>query len=44
MDQVNRHSKYQVMHGLYPKRLADLVLGSMPDHEKLAMEVLENEG
>jgi type I restriction enzyme R subunit len=32
------------MHGLFPKKLTDLVLDSMTDHEKLSMEVLENEG
>ncbi|EGN74530.1 type I restriction enzyme R protein [Idiomarina sp. A28L] len=44
MAQVNSHSPEQVMHGLFPKRLTDLVLDSMTDHEKLSMEVLENEG
>ncbi|KXS54011.1 MAG: type I restriction enzyme, R subunit [Marinobacter sp. T13-3] len=44
MAQVNNHSTEQVMHGLFPKRLTDLVLDSMTDHEKLSMEVLESEG
>lgn len=44
MAQVNNHSTEQVMHGLFPKKLTDLVLDSMTDHEKLSMEVLENEG
>ncbi|MHA7809677.1 MAG: type I restriction endonuclease subunit R [Marinobacter adhaerens] len=44
MAQVNNHSAEQVMHGLFPKKLTDLVLDSMTDHEKLSMEVLENEG
>ncbi len=43
MAQVNSHSTDQVMHGLFPKRLTDLVLDSMTDHEKLSMEILENE-
>ncbi|WP_114417000.1 type I restriction endonuclease subunit R [Marinospirillum perlucidum] len=43
MAQVNNHSREQVMHGLFPKRLTDLVLDSMTDHEKLSMEVLESE-
>jgi len=43
MAQVNNHSTEQVMHGLFPKKLTDLVLDSMTDHEKLSMEVLENE-
>ncbi|WP_404362555.1 type I restriction endonuclease subunit R [Marinobacter sp.] len=43
MAQVDNHSTEQVMHGLFPKRLTDLVLDSMNDNEKLSMEVLENE-
>lgn len=43
MAQVNNHSSDQVMHGLFPKRLTDLVLDSMADHEKLSMGILENE-
>lgn len=43
MAQVNSHSTDQVMHGLFPKRLTDLVLDSMTDHEKLSMEILDNE-
>ena len=44
MAQVNSHSTEQVMHGLFPKRLTDLVLDSMNDQEKLSMEVLDNQG
>lgn len=43
MAQVNSHSTDQVMHGLFPKRLTDLVLDSMTDHEKLSMEILDSE-
>jgi type I restriction enzyme R subunit len=43
MAQIDSHSIDQVMHGLFPKRLTDLVLDAMTDHEKLSMEVLENE-
>lgn len=43
MAQVNNHSSDQVMHGLFPKRLTDLVLDSMADHEKLSIGILENE-
>ena len=43
MAQVDGHSPDQVMHGLLPKRLTDLVLDSMTDHEKLSMEILESE-
>src|SRR5690554_2106260 len=43
MAQVDSHSTDQVMHGLFPKRLTDLVLDSMTDHEKLSMEILESE-
>lgn len=43
MAQVNNHSSDQVMHGLFPKRLTDLVLDSMSDHEKLSTGILENE-
>src|SRR5690554_8230912 len=43
MAQVNTHSTDQVMHGLFPKRLTDLVLDSMTDHEKLSTEILESD-
>jgi len=39
MAQLNNHSVEQVMHGLFPKR----VLDAMTDHEKLSLEVLDNE-
>lgn len=44
MAQVHNHSAEQVMHGLFPKRLIDLVLGSMTGYETLSMETLENGG
>ena len=43
MAQVNSHSLEQVMHGLFPKRVLDTVLDAMTDHEKLSLEVLDNE-
>jgi len=43
MPQVNNHSVEQVMHGLFPKRVLDTVLDAMTDHEKLSLEVLDNE-
>ncbi|WP_055127387.1 type I restriction endonuclease subunit R [Pseudomonas mediterranea] len=43
MAQVNNHSIDQVMHGLFPKRMLDTVLDAMTDHEKLSLEVLDNE-
>jgi type I restriction enzyme R subunit len=43
MAQVNNHSIDQVMHGLFPKRVLDTVLDAMTDHEKLSLEVLDNE-
>ena len=43
MAQVNSHSVDQVMHGLFPKRVLDTVLDAMTDHEKLSLEVLDNE-
>ena len=43
MAQVNSHSVDQVMHGLLPKRVLDTVLDAMTDHEKLSLEVLDNE-
>ncbi len=33
----------QVMHGLLPKRVEDIVLHAMTDHERLSLEVLDNE-
>ncbi|TKR53272.1 type I restriction endonuclease subunit R [Allopusillimonas ginsengisoli] len=43
MAQVNSHSPEQVMHGVFPKRLEDIVLDAMTDNEKMAMEILGNE-
>ncbi|EMJ4127196.1 type I restriction endonuclease subunit R [Pseudomonas aeruginosa] len=43
MAQVNNHSVEQVMHGLFPKRVLDTVLDAMTDHEKMSLEVLDNE-
>jgi type I restriction enzyme R subunit len=43
MAQVNSHPPEQVMHGLFPKRVSDMVLNAMTDHEKLSMEVLGDE-
>ncbi|WP_223502322.1 type I restriction endonuclease subunit R [Pseudomonas sp. BF-R-24] len=43
MAQVNNHTTEQVMHGLFPKRVLDTVLDAMTDHEKLSLEVLDNE-
>ncbi|MCU1718859.1 type I restriction endonuclease subunit R [Pseudomonas sp. 5P_3.1_Bac2] len=43
MAQVSNHSVEQVMHGLFPKRVLDTVLDAMTDHEKLSLEVLDNE-
>ena len=43
MAQVNSHPPEQVMHGLFPKRVSDMVLDAMTDHEKLSMEVLGDE-
>ena len=43
MAQVNSHSVEQVMHGLLPRRVLDTVLDAMTDHEKLSLEVLDNE-
>jgi len=42
MAQVQNHSPEQVMHGLFPKLVTDTVLDAMTDHEKLAMQVLED--
>lgn len=42
MAQLKSHSPQQVMHGLFPKRVTDTVLDAMQDHQKLSMEVLEN--
>jgi type I restriction enzyme R subunit len=42
MAQIDKHTPDEVMHGRYPKLLADTVLDAMTDHEKLSMEVLSN--
>jgi type I restriction enzyme R subunit len=44
MAQVENHSVDQVMHGLFPRRVTDTVLDAMTDHEKLAMQVLDDPG
>lgn len=44
MAQVNGHSSEQAMHGVFPKRIEDIVLDAMTDNEKMAMEILGNEG
>lgn len=44
MAQVNSYSPEQVMHGVFPKRIEDIVLDAMTDHEKMAMEILGNDG
>ncbi len=31
------------MHGLFPKRVVDTGLDAMTDHEKLSLDVLDNE-
>ena len=43
MAQVNNHSPEQVMHGVFPKRVEDLILDAMTDNEKMAMELLGDE-
>jgi type I restriction-modification system DNA methylase subunit len=43
MAQVSSHSEEQVMHGLLPRRVIDIVLDAMTDHEKLSLAVLDNE-
>jgi type I restriction enzyme R subunit len=43
MAQIDNHTPEQVMHGLFPKRVVDTVLDAMTDHEKLSLEVLDNE-
>ena len=43
MQQVRNHSPEQVMHGLFPKRVTDVVLDYMKDHESLSTEVLDND-
>ncbi|MBJ7546614.1 type I restriction endonuclease subunit R, partial [Pseudomonas sp. OA3] len=43
MAQISNHSTEQVMHGLFPKRVEDMVLDAMTDHEKMSLNVLDNE-
>ncbi len=42
MQQVRNHSKDQVMHGLFPKRVSDAVLDALGDHEKLSVPILDS--
>jgi type I restriction enzyme R subunit len=39
LDQMNSRSPEQVMHGLFPKRVSEMVLDAMTDDSKLSMEV-----
>lgn len=43
MAQVKTHTPEQVMHGLFPQKVVDTVLDAMTDHEKLSLDVLDNE-
>lgn len=43
MAQVNKHSVEQVMRPFPQARVLDTVLDAMTDHEKLSLEVLDNE-
>ena len=43
MAQVRNHSQAQIMHGLFPKRVADAVLDAIGDQEKLSVPILEND-
>lgn len=43
MAQVNYHSIEQIRHGLFPKRVIATLLDAMTNHEKLSLEVLDNE-
>jgi len=43
MAQLRHHSRDQIMHGLFPKRVADAVLDAIGDNEKLSMPILEND-
>lgn len=42
MVQVNSQPAEQLMHGLFPKGLDDIVLDAMTNHEKLSLELLDN--
>ena len=43
MAQIRNHSQQQIMHGLFPKRVADAVLDAIGDQEKLSVPILESE-
>lgn len=43
MAEVSKHSVDHVMQGLFPKSVLDTVLDAMTDHEKLSLELLDNE-
>lgn len=44
MAQVKGHSPDQVMHGVFPKRIEDIVLGATIDHEKMAHSPWQRKG
>ncbi|WP_205742671.1 hypothetical protein [Onishia niordana] len=43
MTQVRNYSEDQVMHGLFPKKVTDAVLDALSGHEKLSVQLLEDE-
>lgn len=43
MAQVKNHTDEQIMYGLFPKRLDDIMLDAMKDNEKMVVEILSSE-
>ncbi|KGE79303.1 hypothetical protein [Halomonas salina] len=43
MAQVRSHSEDLVIHGLFPKKVTDAMLGALSDHEKLSLPLWEDE-
>jgi type I restriction enzyme R subunit len=39
---VRNHNQEQIMHGLFPKRVADAVLDAIGDNESLSVPILDN--
>src|SRR5690625_754639 len=43
MEQIKRHTPEQVMHGLYPQRLNQVLISSLQDHEEMTLTTMSSE-
>src|SRR5699024_608946 len=43
VEQIKRHTTEQVMHGLYPQRLNQVLITSLQDHEEMTLSAMSSE-